>query len=269
MEPIAPTPPPPPAARAPRPLGARLDAGLDVLRRQWVLLVGLSALLYVPAAFVREAAPPPGAEASAVAPGLGIALLFMLVAAPLVVASVIDACGAVVRGVPTDAGLALRRGLALALPLVATWLVLLAVLAVALIPLVAVERSGGALGALQAPARLAALALPFAVGVRLTLITQVAVLERRFAVRALVRAHQLISGQVLRAFGTLLLAGLLAGLLSGIAALAVGELPVVGPVATGLVQAVGFAYTSAVGVVVYDDVCVRRGESGLGAPVSA
>lgn len=271
MEPIAPmpTPPPPPAARAPRSLGALLDAGLDVLRRQWVLLVGLSALLYVPASFVQQAAPPAGAEPPALAPGMLVAALLTLVAVPLVVASVTDACGAVVRGAPTDAGLALRRGLALVLPLVGAWLALLVVLAIAAIPLAAVASAGSALGALRTPALLAAAALPFGVGIRLSLVTQVAVFERRYGARALLRANRLIAGQVLRVFGTLLVAGLLAGLVSGIAGVAVGAIAGVGPIATGLVQAVGFAYTSAVGVVVYDEVRGRRGEGGLAAPPSA
>lgn len=267
MEPIAPTPAP--AVREPRSLGAILDAGFDVVRREWVLLVGLSALLYVPASFAQQAMPQPGADPPAFAPWMLVAALLTIVAVPIVVGGVTDACGDALRGLPTDAGQALRRGLGLALPLLGTYLVLLVVALVAMIPLAVVASLWSSLGVIRVPAALVGVALPFLVLVRLSLLTQVAVLECCFGPRALARANRLIEGHVLRVFGTMLVAGLLAGLVSGAAGLAVGALPGVGPVATGLVQAVGFAYTTAVGVVVYDEVCGRQGEGGLSAPASA
>jgi hypothetical protein len=264
LEPIA--PPPAADARAPRSLGAVLDAAFDVVRREWMVLVGLSALLYIPASFVQAAVPEPGADATPIAPWIGLAALLAVVAVPIVVGGVTDACGDALRGRPTDAGQALRRGLGLALPLVGTWLVLLLVVLVAMLPLAGVVALWDSLGWLRVPAALLAVAIPFLLLVRLSLVTQVAVLERRFGPRALARANRLIEGHVVRVFGTLGVAGLLAGLLSGAAGLALGALPGVGPVATGLVQAVGFAYTTAVGVVVYDEVRARRGEDAPPSP---
>jgi len=264
VEPLA-TPPSP--AAAPRSLGAVLDAAFEVVRRHWLLLVGLSALLYVPASFAERALPEPGAGSlPELAPWMAVALLLAVLALPVVVAAVTDACGDLLRGRSTDAGRAVRRGLALALPLTGTYLVMGLVVMAALVPLALVVALWSSLGLLRVPAVLAGVALPFAVLMRFSLLTQVAVLEEAFGPRALARASRLIEGQVLRVFGILAVAGLLAGLLGGAAGLALGAIPLIGPVATGLVQALGFAYTSAVGVVVYEDVRSRRDQAPLPPP---
>lgn len=261
MEPLGPSSPLPAPVAAPRSLGETLDAAFDVVRRHWVLLVGLSALLYIPASFAQAGLPEPGASAMPeLAPSLVLALLLTGLAAPIVVCAVTDACGEILRGQPTDAGRALRRGLALTLPLSWTYLVVLLVAMIALLPLGIVVALWESLGIVRVPAALAAVALPFLLMVRLSLLTQVAVVERVSGPRALARANRLIDGQVLRVIGTFVVAGLLAGLVGAAASLAVGELPGVGPIATGLVQALGFAYTSAVGVVLYEDVRARHGE---------
>jgi hypothetical protein len=179
-----------------------------------------------------------------------------------VVAAVTDACGSLARGRPADPGSALARGLALALPLVGTYL-LFGLLAVAtMLPLGALAALWEALpGPVRFAGVVAGIALPFAVLLRLSLLTQVAVLEEVFGPRALARANRLIDGQVLRVFGVFFVVGLLMAVLGGAASVAVGSLPWAGPALVGLVQAAGFAYTTAVGVVLYDDVRVRRGES--------
>lgn len=268
MEPLAPSPSPSPSpAAAPRSLGETLDAAFDVVRRQWVLLLGLAALLYIPASFAQEGLPEAGATAMPeLAPWMAVALLLTALAVPIVVCAVTDACGEILRGQPTDAGRALRRGLALTLPVSWTYLVMLAVAMIALLPLALVVALWESLGFARVPAALVAVALPFLVMVRLSLLTQVAVFEGVSGPRALARANRLIEGHVLRVLGTFLVAGLLAGLVGGAAGLAVGALPGIGPIATGLVQALGFAYTSAVGVVVYEDVRARRGEPPSAPP---
>jgi hypothetical protein len=123
-----------------------------------------------------------------------------------------------------------------------------------------------AIGVVRVPAAIAAVLLPVLLMVRFSLLTQVAVLERVFGPAALARANRLIGGQVLRVFGIYLLVGLLMGLLGGAAALALGALPVVGLVATALVQSLAFAYTTAVGVVLYEDVRARKGEAAAAPP---
>lgn len=259
MEPFA--PPPVPAGPAPRSLGQILDAGFDVVRRHWVVLVGLAALVYVPVSFVEEVLPedPSQPFAGGAAWLLGL-LAFVIVALPVVIAAVTDACGDYHHGRETDAGRALRRGLGLALPLSWTYLVLALVAFVVLLPLFAVIAVWEPLGFAAVPVALLAVALPFVVMLRFSLLTQVAVLEGRSGPGALVRASRLVEGQVLRVFGVYVVVGLLMGLLGGAAGLALGTLAGLAPVAIGLVQAAGFAYTTAVGVVLYEDVRARKGE---------
>jgi len=265
VEPLA--PPTATAAPAPRTLGQILDASFDVVRRHWVVLVGISALLYVPATFVEEALPEdPSSALQSAAPLLLAAILFTALALPVVIAAVTDACGDFHRERSTDAGRALRRGLALAFPLSVTYLVMTLVAMAAAIPLFAVIAFWGSLGFVRVPAAIAAVALPVVVVLRFSLLTQVAVLEGASGPRALARASRLIDGQVLRVFGIYLVVGLLMGLLGGAAGLALGALPVVGPVATALVQALGFAYTTAVGVALYEDVRARKGERDDASP---
>ncbi|HEY8494223.1 MAG TPA: hypothetical protein VIN04_10045 [Myxococcota bacterium] len=270
MEPLAPLPrpsaPPPP----PRSLGAILDAALDLLRRHWVLLVGLCALVQIPAAFAEAALSDEGSTRDLASdhPWLAAALLFSVLAVPVVTAAVTDACGEFLHGRTTDAGRALRRGLALAPRLVVTGLVLLLLTVVAALPLAAVAQGGAALGPARGPALVLAAALLLLVVVRFALLTQVVVLERRWGPAALVRASRLISGQVLRVVAVYLVAGLLMGLIGAVAGLALADLPVFAPVAIGFVQALAFAYTSAVGVVLYEDVRVRRGEADGPGPLT-
>jgi len=267
MEPLAhlprPSTPPPP-----RSLGAILDAALDLLRRHWVLLVGLCALVQIPAAFAEAALSDEGAarDLASEQPWPAAALLFSVLALPVVTAAVTDACGDFLHGRATDAGRALRRGLALAPRLLVTGLILVLLTVVAALPLAAVVRSGDALGPARVPALALAVALLVAVGVRFALLTQVVVLERRWGPAALVRASRLVSGQVLRVVAVYVVAGLLMGLIAAVAGLALADLPVFAPVAIGFVQALAFAYTSAVGVVLYEDVRARRGEQADGAP---
>lgn len=264
MEPIWPPPDARPAAPAPRSLGQILDTGFDLLRRNAPLMVGLAALVYVPLAFATAAASPagqPGASAPELASWTLAALALALVALPIVMAGLNASCGALLRGHEVDAGTALRTGLALALPLLGTLLVLALAVLVALVPFGLLMAVGDGL---PMPMRIAAgsgaLLLPIVLLLRLSLLTQVVVLERVFGPAALVRAHQLIDGQVLRVFGILFLVGLLMGLLGTVGERALGSLPGVGPAATGLIHALGFAYTTAVGVVLYTDVRVRRGD---------
>jgi hypothetical protein len=260
---------PPPDARSavlerPRSLGQILDTAFDLLRRNAPLFVGLAALVHVPLAFATVAVLPErgsAAPASEPAAWAWAALAFALGALPIVMGGLTDAYGALLRGRTVDAGTALRTGLGLALPLIATLFVLGLALLATLVPFGLLRLVGASLPAsLRVAGALAALLLPVVLMLRLSLVSQVVVLEHLLGPRALIRAHQLIEGQVLRVFGTLVLVGILMGLLGGAAEFALRDLPAIGPAATGLVQALGFAYTTAVGVVLYADVRVRRGE---------
>lgn len=262
MEPIAPTPVP-----VPRSLGQILDAAFDVVRRGWVLLVGLWALVYVPLSFLDDLEP---ASDAGLPPeqAFWLALLGpLLVGAFLVVsAGVTDACGELLHGRATDAGRALRRGLGLALPLLLAFLAMGLVAGLSVLPLAGLVAFGAGLGAVQIPAGIAAALLPLVLMLRLSLLTQVVIFERRTGFSALARANRLIDGFVLRVFGTYLVAGLLVALLGVAAGMALGALPAVGPAAVGIVQALGSAYSTAVGVVLYEEVRLRRGEAPAAPP---
>jgi hypothetical protein len=67
-----------------------------------------------------------------------------------------------------------------------------------------------------------------------------------------------MSGHLLRGFGIMLVGALLVGLLSSGIELGLGWIPLVGPIATGLAQALGFAYTSTLGVLLYFDIRCRK-----------
>ncbi len=272
MEPIwPPADARPVALEPPRSLGQILDTAFDLLRGHASLLVGLAAFVYVPLAFVTEAlqpsGQPPGAPTPELASWMRAALALALVALPIAMAGIIASCGASLRGHTVDAGTALRAGLVLALPLLGTLLVLVLAALVALTPLGLLIALGDDLPTpVLVAGGIAALLPPVVLLMRLSLLTQIVVLERVFGPAALVRAHQLIDGQVLRVFGILFLVGLLMGVLGAVGEYALGPLPGVGPAAIGLIQASIFSYTTAVGVVVYTDVRARRGERQEGAP---
>jgi hypothetical protein len=266
LEPIAPPSSAPGAPPAPRSLGKVLDAGFDLLRGSWALLVGLWALVYVPLSFAGEVAPGEGAPLPPAQAVWFLALLPVVVVGTLAVtAAVTDACGDLLHGRPTDAGRALRRGLALVGPLLGAILAMMLVALLAALPLAAVMALRDSIGVVQVPAAIAAGFLLFAVLVRLSLLTQVVVFERRTWLGAVARANRLIEGHVLRVFGTYLVVGVLVTLLGGAAGLALSALPAVGPAAVGIVQALGSAYSTAVGVVLYEDVRLRQGEGALPA----
>lgn len=267
MEPLWPPPDSRPAApAAPSSLPQILDTAFDLLRRNGPLLVGLAALVYVPLAFATMAGLPGGSSGRPAAEPTSwalAALVLAVVALPIVFGGLTDTCGALLRGREVDAGQALRTGLVLALPLVATLFVVACAMVAALAPFGLVILWGDSLPTLlQVAATIGTLLLPIVLMLRLSLLSQVVVLERVFGPRALLRANRLIEGQVLRVFGILFLVSLLMGFLAAAAEFALRDLPGVGPAVTGLIQAVGFAYTTAVGVVLYADVRVRRNERG-------
>lgn len=251
-------------AARPLSLGGILDAALDLVRRHAALLIGLGALLYVPLAFVTE----PLAEQ---APGsfdpqdLPLAALLLaglaVLATPVVIAGITHACGVLYRGGSIDAGGALASGLSLALPLVGTLLLTALIAVVACLPLVGVAAAWTQLpSSLRAVGVAVGIALPLLVMMRFVLLTQVAVFERCFGAPALRRSAALIDGQLARVLGILFVASLLTGVLAGMAGVALGSVPWLGPAAIALVQALAFAYTTAVGVVLYYDVRCRKGE---------
>jgi hypothetical protein len=246
-----------------------LDMGFRLLRDHFVLIVGLGATLQVPLALLQAwSGGKLGLQAPMGAPLIGgaITLVAILVVAPIVSAAVTYAIGDAYVGQPPTLGQALRRALAIVLPLTAT--MLLIVLVVVLVTVALVTPGLVALIApsvLPAPPRLllaGGLVLSFFAWIHLWLgflvVTQVMILEGTFGRAALRRSRVLMRGNRLRGFGIATIGALIVGVLGGVLQLALGYVPIVGPAAAGVAQAAGTAYTSAVLVVFYFDIRCRK-----------
>jgi hypothetical protein len=215
-----------------------LDTGFRLMRDHFVLLVGISAALYVPVALFQSAVesfaqgPDPGSLALT---GLLGVLIFAGVS-PLVNVAITFALGEVYLGREVTIGDAFRKGLGILVPVLGTSLLAgLAVLGATLL-----------------------LILPgIWVGLGLVLLSQVMVLEHRFGTEALRRSFELMKGQRLRAFGIALVVVILSAVLGFGVQLALGFIPIVGPIGSGLVSAVTSAYMAAVWMALYFDIRCR------------
>src|SRR5437879_8335379 len=90
------------------------------------------------------------------------------------------------------------------------------------------------------------------------LVWQVMVLERRYGVTAMRRSRELMRGSLVRGLGITLAGAIIVSVVGGAIGLVVGHIPLLGPIGEGLARAAGVAYTSAVAVVLYFDICCRK-----------
>lgn len=254
--------------------GEILDAGFQLLRDHFVLLVGTASVLYVPTAILngylgRELQDPArGALAAAVAAGAGL-LLLALVAAPIVQVAVTYAIGEVYVGRQRTIGSALRFGLSILLPLAGT--AALVYLAILCVPTVA----GGVLAGVTlwlgpalgmealtflgvGVAGLVAGAVLVYISLSFLIVWQVMVLERVFGVTAMRRSRALMRGHLMRGFGVMLVSALVILLLVGGVGFVLAFIPWLGSVGAGVAQAAGAAYGAAVGVALYFDLRCRK-----------
>jgi hypothetical protein len=220
--------------------GEILDAGFRLVRDQFVLLVGLSALVYVPLALVTDYFTRVAATMRHVGLGFGYAFvvfILVLIAAPIINAAITLAIGETYLGRPVSFGGCLRAGLSLIIPLTGTSL----------------------LWALGIFIGFMLLVIPGIYLVFAWMLTwQVAVLERRFGFGALQRSRELMRGNFLRGFGIIFVGMLIVSVLGGALQLALRYIPLVGPIGSGLAQAAGAAYTTAVMVLLYFDIRCRK-----------
>lgn len=223
--------------------GEILDTGFRLVRNHFALFIGIGATLYVPLAFAGYAinqsmglaagSPEAAMKAGLAAMGLG---LVMAALSPIATAAITHAIAESYLGRRASFGEALRVALSILLPLMGTFLLyLLAVM-------------GGFL-VLVIPGIYLMLAF--------MLVTQIMVIERRFGTRALGRSRALMKGHLLRGFGIFLVAFLLMSVLQTGVDLVLRPLPLVHAVGSGLIQAVGFAFYSSLGVLLYFDIRCR------------
>jgi hypothetical protein len=215
-----------------------LDSGFRLLRDHFALLVGISAALYVPVALFQSGVESLANEQNPASMAL-VALLGVLIFAgvsPLVNVAITFALGEVYLGHEVGIGDAFRKGLGILVPVLGTSVLAgLAVIGAALL-----------------------LILPgIWVGLGLVLLSQVMVLENRFGTAALRRSFDLMKGQRLRAFGIALVVVILSAVLGFGVQIALGFIPIVGPIGSGVVSAVSSAYMAAVWMALYFDIRCR------------
>jgi hypothetical protein len=219
-------------------LGELLDTGFRLLRDHFVLLLGISAALWIPLSLLQAAFPPPGrGQLPAFTPTLLLPALIYLLISPVVGVAITYALGEVYLGREATIGDAFRKGLAVLMPVLGTSLLsMLAIIGATL--LLIVPGIWVALGML--------------------VLSQVMVFEGRFGGSALRRSLELMKGQRLRGLGIGLVVAILSSVIGFGAELALGIIPLVGPIASGLVSALTGAYMSAIVVVLYFDIRCRK-----------
>jgi hypothetical protein len=224
----------------PMSFGEILDMGFQIVRNNFVQLVAISAIVQVPLAIVQSIAadtPPGGQISTSMAIGFAIAGLGFLVVGPFAQVAITFAIGENYQGRTTTVGRAFQEAIGIVLPLLGTSL-LSGLLALAGFVLFVIPGVWVVLGQ--------------------TVLSQVMIFERRFGTNGIKRSFELMKGQRGRAFGIILLATILIGVLGFAFGLVGRVLPFAGPIASGLASAVGTTFLAAVAVVLYFDIRCRK-----------
>lgn len=216
-----------------------LDLGFRITKDHLVTLGTIAGVIYVPlslAGYFLQQSAMHGKFGAMMGGGLLMALL-SLIAMPIVSAGITHALGDCYLGRTPDAKNSLSVGVDLLIPLIGTSLLagLLIVIGFCLLVVPGVY-----------------LMLCYA------LIAQVIVLERTYGMAALSRSKQLTEGYLLRLLAIFAVVWLVMMVVGGGVQLILGFFPLLGAVASGVVQALAFAYSSAVSVIVYFDLRCRK-----------
>lgn len=245
-----------------------LDTAFRLLRNHVRLLLGVSAVVYVPLALARHwlTAQTLGDQvadlSSIVVAGVALAVV-VLVGVPVVFAALTWAIGEVYVGRTPSAGDAFRAARRHLVALVGTSILyalavlacftLLGGLTAALAYLLPDIRIGAAVvGAIVTVVASIGLFLSY------LLVWPVMLVEQTFGMRALRRSRELMRGRRWRGLGVTLVAAVLMGVLGGVLQLAVSAIPYLGPVAVGIAEALAMAYQTAVTNLLYFDARSRR-----------
>jgi hypothetical protein len=215
--------------------GEILDTGFRLLTNHFGLLIGIAGMVYVPLA-VLGAVVVRDLDGISLAV-LGFAWLVTVVLSPVVTGAMTFALGEVFLGREVSIGRALRAGLSMVTGLIGT-------------------------GLLSTLAILLGLIVFVVPGVYLIfaylLLTPVMVFERTFGPRALGRSMQLMRGSMGRAFGILVVTGIMTSVIGWTVNLSLGAVPLLAPVGSALVQTLVSAYSAAVVVLLYFDIRSRK-----------
>ena len=231
-----------------RPLsfGEILDRSFRVLADNAVLLICIAALLGIP-------------ETALTVPRLGLQILGLIVAltvGPLVQAALTSAVADTYLGKPVTIASAYKSAWSIIFPILGTYLLIYAIFglgagAIALIGLAI--KAARTLALIFIILILAAVPVAFYLMIQWSLLGPVMIVERRFGRAALRRSGELVLGVWWRTLGTLLVAAIIVRVPLGVLDLLWSSIPVVGVVLSGLVTAIGYAYSAVVVIVYYFD----------------
>jgi len=228
--------------------GEVLDRSLRILIENPVLLIGVSLVLGLPAAMLQHAGKVAGGT---------LAVIYLLLVSPLVLAALTSAIADTYLNKPVTIASAYQEAWSIVLPFIGTYLLLYLILGLifggifglAFASGMAVRGSGGG-GAVFVLLFLVSFVILSYLGIRWSLIGPIMIVERRFAMKALSRSSELVTGAWWRTFGILLVAGLIVRVPLSVLELFWASIPVLGGILSGLVASIAAAY-SGIAVVVY------------------
>jgi len=227
-----------------------LDTALRLVSNHFVLLVGLMAIANVPTAlvagYIAPAVPQAGEQVSpdeamqmmtAAGGSFLVTILMLSILYPIAFAATTYAIGESYRGRDVGFGEALQKGTSNLIALIGTSILVTLFIGLGLLCLI----------------------IPgIYLSVAFIAVWPIMIVERRFGMEAINRSRALMSGNLMRALGVYVVAGLIGAVLGGAAQLAVGSIPVVGTIGSPLVQSAVGAYTAAAQMVLYFEVRCRK-----------
>ena len=241
-----------------RPLsfGEVLDRAFRVYLDNFLLLFGISAVVWIPSGLVLASAPAIGNAAAGV-----LNVLFLSVVGPILAAAHIIAISEVYLDRKITIADAYRATRPIVLPLLGTYLLMVLLFAVpaAIVFGIAYAISPVVAGVALFPG--AVIAIYFAIS--FALISPVMIVERRFAMAAFRRSRELVTGSWWLTLGIMFTAGLIAQVPATGLKFLWSFIPVVGVLLTALTQAVSSTYSSVVLVIYYFDRRCRTEEFDL------
>lgn len=228
-----------------RPLsfGEILDRAFRVVLDNFALLFGIAAVVWLPSALLLVS----GAVIGPVAASI-LYSLFLMIAAPVMHAALIDGVAEAYLGRPIEIGDAYQS----IRPIL--WSYFGTLLLVGILFVIPGASIAGVAFMLGRPLFILAIILIGGAfiyfGVLLAFVAPVMIVERRFAMAALRRSRELVLGSWWRTVGILVTAGLIASVPAGTLKLLWGFIPFVGVILTAMTQAVSTTF-SAVALMIY------------------
>jgi len=230
-----------------RPLsfGEILDRAFRVYLDNFVLLFGISAVVWIPSGILQASAVALGNTAAGV-----INILFMLVAAPVMQAALTIGIAEVYLDRPITIAEAYQSARPILVPFFGTYLLMAVIFIV----------PGGLVAAtllvskpLFGLATFALVLIAFYFIVCWSLIGPVMIVERHYGMAAIRRSRELVLGSWWRTIGILITAGLIAGVPAAALKFVWGFIPVLGLILTAATQAVSSGYSGVALIIYYFD----------------